>query len=117
MEIPSIGKIATSLLTAKYLNGKGLVEKVRLEDYKSLEPIILKQLENSVHYEQSPDWRSKITILNLGCGNSTLAEDLYDNGFTNVFNNDISSAVIQQMSERNAEKRPGLKCRNELSQV
>lgn len=36
-------------------------------------------------------------ILNLGCGNSTLSEELYDIGFTNVYNVDISPVVIEQM--------------------
>ena len=73
---------------------------------------MLKLLAASPHFEKSADWRSKIKILNLGCGNSGLAEDLYDNGFTCVFNNDISDSVIQQMKERNSEKRPELQCKH-----
>ena len=53
-------------------------------------------------------WQNDVSILNLGCGNSILAEELYDNGFKKVYNNDISAEVIQQMKERNAEKRPEL---------
>ena len=48
-------------------------------------------------------------ILNLGCGNSLLAEELYDKGFKNVYNIDISPVVIEQMSLRNSIKRPELK--------
>jgi EEF1A lysine methyltransferase 4 len=44
----------------------------------------------------------------LGCGNSIISEELYDRGFKCVYNNDISSEVILQMAERNADKRPEL---------
>jgi EEF1A lysine methyltransferase 4 len=36
-----------------------------------------------------------VKILNLGCGNSVLPEELYDKGFKNVYNVDISSVVIE----------------------
>ena len=45
-------------------------------------------------------------ILVVGCGNAKFSEDLYDDGFTNVVNNDISDIVIQKMAKRNKEKRP-----------
>ena len=45
-------------------------------------------------------------ILILGCGNAEFSEDLYDDGFTNVLNIDISPVVISQMQEKNVEQRP-----------
>lgn len=63
-----------------------------LEDYESLGPII-KQLI-------SPD----ANILVLGCGNAELSEEMYNDGFTHIDNIDISTAVIQQMKDRNADK-------------
>ena len=33
-------------------------------------------------------------ILVVGCGNAKFSEDLYDDGYTNVVNNDISDVVI-----------------------
>ena len=45
-------------------------------------------------------------ILVLGCGNAEFSEDLYDAGYKNVVNVDISSVVIRQMNERNRELRP-----------
>ena len=45
-------------------------------------------------------------ILVLGCGNAEFSEDLYDAGYHNVINIDISSVVIGQMNERNKDKRP-----------
>ena len=39
-------------------------------------------------------------ILNLGCGNSEFSENMYDDGYTNIKNIDISLSVINQMSER-----------------
>ena len=47
-----------------------------------------------------------IRILVLGCGNAEFSEDLYDDGYHNVVNVDISSVCIEQMSQRNAEVRP-----------
>ena len=43
-------------------------------------------------------------ILVLGCGNADFSEDLYDDGYTNVVNVDISSVVIGQMQDRNLER-------------
>ena len=45
-------------------------------------------------------------VLMAGCGNSRLSEDLYDAGFRNIDNVDISAVVIRQMTDRNKSKRP-----------
>ena len=50
-----------------------------------------------------------ISILIVGCGNAPFSEDLYDAGYVNITNNDISQVVIDIMSERNKEKRPKMK--------
>ena len=47
-----------------------------------------------------------IKILMLGCGNALLSENLYDEGYHNIINVDISPVCIQQMTERNATERP-----------
>ena len=47
-------------------------------------------------------------ILNLGCGNSVLAEEMYDEGYHGIWNMDISNVCIQQMTERNKKLRPKL---------
>ena len=49
-----------------------------LEDYSSIAPVIEFILKQMPIYESTPDWKEKITILNIGCGNSIIAEDLYD---------------------------------------
>ena len=46
-------------------------------------------------------------ILNVGCGNSELSENMYDNGYHNIYNIDISSTVINLMTER-SKNRPGM---------
>ncbi|KAI5124280.1 hypothetical protein M0805_005127 [Coniferiporia weirii] len=56
-----------------------------------------------------PDKSSK--ILMLGCGNSTLSEEMYDNGYHNIVNIDYSSVVIKQMKEKNQEARPAMEWR------
>ena len=48
-------------------------------------------------------------VLVVGCGNSQLSGDLYDVGYRNISNIDISDVVIRQMTEKNAKKRPDMK--------
>lgn len=43
-------------------------------------------------------------ILNIGCGNAELTEDMYDDGYRRIINMDISSVVIDQMRERNLHR-------------
>jgi len=62
-----------------------------LQDYKSLKSILEKVCTKT----------SK--ILMLGCGNSLLSEDMYNDGYKDIYNIDISDAVIQQMKERNKD--------------
>jgi EEF1A lysine methyltransferase 4 len=40
------------------------------------------------------------SILHLGCGNSTLGEEMYKNGYRNIVNVDYSPTVIEFMSTR-----------------
>lgn len=42
----------------------------------------------------------------VGCGNSTLSENLYDAGIHDIINIDISEVVVKKMAARNFEKRP-----------
>ncbi|KAJ3745386.1 S-adenosyl-L-methionine-dependent methyltransferase [Lentinula detonsa] len=51
-----------------------------------------------------PDKHSK--ILMLGCGNSKLSQDMYDDGYSNIVNTDYSTIVIEKMKERHEELRP-----------
>ena len=43
----------------------------------------------------------------LGCGNAAFSEQMYDDGYKNIFNIDISKSVIDYMQKRN-EKRSGM---------
>ncbi|KAM6218573.1 eEF1A lysine and N-terminal methyltransferase isoform 1-T1 [Rhynchocyon petersi] len=45
-------------------------------------------------------------VLMIGCGNSELSEQLYDVGYQDIVNIDISEVVIKQMKEHNASRRP-----------
>ncbi|XP_073903582.1 eEF1A lysine and N-terminal methyltransferase isoform X2 [Castor canadensis] len=45
-------------------------------------------------------------VLVIGCGNSELSEQLYDVGYQDIVNIDISEVVIKQMKERSASRRP-----------
>ena len=59
--------------------------------------------------EDSMKVRAKTKVLNLGCGNSILVEDMYDEGYKQVWNMDISEVCIHQMHNRNLKARPELK--------
>lgn len=50
-----------------------------------------------------------VAILDLGCGNARLSEDMYDDGFLNITAVDISQTAISMMQERNADRRPGIR--------
>lgn len=66
----------------KYWDDRYKTQKDRtfdwLEDFSSLRPI----LQNLIDKEHS--------ILQLGCGNADLSADMYDSGYHNVENIDIS---------------------------
>ncbi|KAM6963220.1 eEF1A lysine and N-terminal methyltransferase [Aplochiton taeniatus] len=47
-------------------------------------------------------------VLVVGCGNSELSEQLYDVGYKHLTNIDISETVVNNMNQRNAERRPEL---------
>ena len=47
-------------------------------------------------------------ILNVGCGNSRLSEEMYEDGYENITNIDYSSKVIGQMEEKCKTKYPKL---------
>ena len=54
------------------------------------------------------DFLPTLKILNVGCGNSILPEELYDLGYRQVYSFDISAPCIETMATRNRESRPEL---------
>uniref|UniRef100_A0A8D0BXV5 eEF1A lysine and N-terminal methyltransferase n=1 Tax=Salvator merianae TaxID=96440 RepID=A0A8D0BXV5_SALMN len=50
--------------------------------------------------------RLQDSILVVGCGNSELSEQLYDEGYQDIINVDISEVVVKQMEKRSAHLRP-----------
>ncbi|KIK08922.1 hypothetical protein K443DRAFT_671972 [Laccaria amethystina LaAM-08-1] len=63
-------------------------------------------------HELIPDKSSK--ILMLGCGNSKLSEDMWEDGYHNIVNTDFSKTVIEQMRRRH-EVRPEMECMPHIS--
>ncbi|CAF3754875.1 unnamed protein product [Rotaria sordida] len=53
--------------------------------------------------------KSRDEVLVIGCGNSTLSNDLYDTGIEHITNIDLSDKVIKQMKKQNEIKRPNMK--------
>mmetsp|Transcript_57311 Transcript_57311/g.166323 ORF Transcript_57311/g.166323 Transcript_57311/m.166323 type:complete len:269 (-) Transcript_57311:73-879(-) len=49
------------------------------------------------------------SVLHLGCGTSTLAEDFYDHGFRQQTSVDVVPSVIAQMAARNKAVRPEMR--------
>ena len=43
-------------------------------------------------------------ILNIGCGNASIQDELYEDGYHNIVNNDISEVVIEQMNRVKEQK-------------
>lgn len=72
--------------------------------------------KNFEWYGEYPELRSiflkyikvKDNVLIVGCGNSTVSMCLYDAGYRNITNIDISHIVIKQMRDINASIRPQL---------
>ncbi|KPP57176.1 hypothetical protein Z043_125125, partial [Scleropages formosus] len=62
------------------------------------------QLCGVLHRYMKP--RDKVLV--VGCGNSELSEQLYDVGYQQLINIDISETAVAHMKQRNAERRPGL---------
>ncbi|KAI8996436.1 S-adenosyl-L-methionine-dependent methyltransferase [Trametes punicea] len=54
--------------------------------------------------ELIPDKSSR--ILMLGCGNSTLSQDMYDDGYRNIVNTDYSGVLIEKMRHKHERSRP-----------
>jgi len=61
------------------------------------------------HIHRAVGERRDVSILDLGCGNATLLERLYDDGFTDLTGFDISEVAIEAMRKRNEGARPGIK--------
>ncbi|CAF3972611.1 unnamed protein product [Rotaria sp. Silwood2] len=53
--------------------------------------------------------KSRDEVLVIGCGNSTLSNDLYDTGIEHITNIDLSDKVIKQMKKQNETKRSNMK--------
>ena len=55
--------------------------------------------------------RKSDLILNVGCGVSRLAEEMYDDGFERVISSDINQAAVKMMNDKCRHKRDEFKCR------
>ena len=78
------------------------------ERYKNPEEITFDWLENYSNLKEiikslNIDKESG-KILNLGCGNSEFSENMYDDGYKNIKNIDISQNVINYMKERSQDR-------------
>lgn len=73
--------------------------------YRSQETVF-EWLENFNELRQfiDKDCKKEAKILNIGCGNSIIQEDMYDAGYTDIESIDISSTCIQQMIARRADR-------------
>jgi 2-polyprenyl-3-methyl-5-hydroxy-6-metoxy-1,4-benzoquinol methylase len=49
-------------------------------------------------------------ILNVGAGNSRLSEEMYDEGYQNICNIDISLSIVKFMEDKLKTKCPNITC-------
>ena len=77
----------------RYLKEKG-THFEWLQDYEALR----EQIQEIVGHNKNAK------ILHIGCGNSELQFGLYNQGYHNIFNIDISGVVIEQMCKEQLEK-------------
>jgi EEF1A lysine methyltransferase 4 len=61
-----------------------------LQSWKALKPLL--------------DLSTDAEILNVGCGNAPLVQDMYDDGYRNITSVDTSPVVIQQQTMKHADK-------------
>jgi Thiopurine S-methyltransferase (TPMT) len=76
------------------------------QDYSTLR----EYLEQYMDRDQGAD----IEILIPGCGSSRLGADLYDDGFVNITNIDISAVVISKMTDAHLGKEE-MECKYKVS--
>merc|ERR1712194_625374 len=55
------------------------------------------------------DGDQKQKVLHVGCGSSLFTEEMYDDGYHEIVNIDISSVVVERMRVRNAHLRPNMR--------
>lgn len=65
-----------------------------LESWSDLRAMMEEVMENSLSSR----------ILHVGCGNSIIAEQMYDHGYRDILNIDTSSVVIRQMASRSKDR-------------
>lgn len=76
--------------------------------YPLLANCVSEQHQQNLIYEDS----QYVEVLDVGCGNSALLEQMYDRDrFKKLIGIDLCKVVIEQMTERNAKVRPELKFR------
>lgn len=68
----------------------------RYSDFADLAPFLCKYI------------KARDDVLMIGCGNSTLSNDLYDTGIEKITNIDLSEKVVKQMKKQNEKRRPNM---------
>ena len=67
-----------------------------LGKYKSYQDLFTNILEDNNLSKDTP-------ILIIGCGNSSLSYDMFQDGFSNIVSSDYSEIVIEKMKEKYGE--------------
>ncbi len=76
-----------------YYKKNGVGDHEWLQDYSEL-----KDIYRMISYDEKD--RSKEMILDIGCGTSTILENMYKNGYNNLVGIDFSQLPIQKMNEK-----------------
>jgi 2-polyprenyl-3-methyl-5-hydroxy-6-metoxy-1,4-benzoquinol methylase len=75
-------------------------------DVKKFLPPRNSQVDGQVDGEAGGEAKEVPKILMIGCGNSKLSEQMYNDGYTSMVNVDISDVVIDKMREKYKESHP-----------
>ena len=75
---------------------------------KRTEPFDWYQVYTGIKEIISPLIEKENKILNVGCGNSRMSEEMYEDGYENITNIDFSNKAISQMEDRCRSKYPKL---------
>lgn len=97
-QLRDIGVLGREILEVSGCDGRDPEPFDWYQRYGALKELINKYVKPSDH------------VLNVGCGNSRLSEDMYEDGFKRITNIDFSPVVISAMKEKTKGK-DGLACR------
>lgn len=85
-----------------YVTWDSKIEEAKFKPRDELAEIDAKQLQDIM----KPYLGKTQKLLMFGCGNSDISEKMYDSGYEDITNIDVSEAVMDRMRNKHAESKP-----------